>query len=161
MKLPGPDHPLQIARAHGRWRVNYENHVIADSAEAVLLREAGAGPVVYFPRADVSMEYLRRTDRTDHCEYKGDAAYYRILMDGIFAQDAAWSYESPYPAAEDLRDRIAFDPAKVELYQVDDPRVAPQETRPDIDEIVQHTDSGGGTSQREHWPANVSEPEED
>jgi hypothetical protein len=27
-----------------------------------------------------------------------------------------------------------------------------------IDEIVQHTDSGSGTSQREHWPANVDQP---
>lgn len=40
-------------------------------------------------------------------------------------------------------------------------RVAPDETRPDIDAIILHTDSGAGTSQREHWPANVSEPEHD
>lgn len=34
-------------------------------------------------------------------------------------------------------------------------------TRPDIDTIILHTDSGAGTSQCEHWPANVSEPEDD
>lgn len=39
-------------------------------------------------------------------------------------------------------------------------RVAPEDRREDIDAIVQHTDSGDGTSQREHWPPNVSGPQD-
>ncbi len=53
MKTPGPDHPVEIARAPRRMRARFENHVIADSAEALVLREAEAPPVVYFPRDDV------------------------------------------------------------------------------------------------------------
>jgi len=28
----------------------------------------------------------------------------------------------------------------------------------EVDEIVQHTDAGDGTTQREHWPSNVEGP---
>ena len=62
MKVPGPDHPITVTDAPERWRVRYANHVIADSADALLLKEADYPPVVYFPREDVSMEYLARTD---------------------------------------------------------------------------------------------------
>lgn len=45
--------------------------------------------------------------------------------------------------------------------QDDDATPSGPDTRPDIDDIVQHTDSGAGTSQREHWPPNVDSPRED
>src|SRR5262245_876453 len=84
MKVPGPDHPITIAAAQKRWRARFNGHVIADSAGALILQEADYAPVVYFPREDVSMDYLTRTAHASHCPYKGDAAYYTLLMDGQF-----------------------------------------------------------------------------
>lgn len=159
MKIPGPDHPITITPAVTRWRVRFENHVIADTADALVLQEASYAPVVYFPRADVSMEYLSRTDRSTHCPYKGDAAYYTILMDGHFADNAVWTYEEPFPAMEQIRERVAFYPDKVEIYPVDDAAVSPANLRTDIDEAILHTDAGDGTSQREHWPSNLDNPQ--
>jgi uncharacterized protein (DUF427 family) len=156
------DHPITVTPARNRWRAYFNGHVIADTGDALILQEASYAPVVYFPREDVSMEYMSRTDRRTHCPHKGDAAYYSILMDGAFAENAVWTYETPYPAMTAISGRLAFYPDKVEVYEVDDARVNPDhrdlEPRADVDDIVQHTDTGGGTSQREHWPPNVETP---
>lgn len=161
MLIPGPDHPIDIAPARTRWRAMYGDHVIADSGDVLILTEANYSPVVYFPRADVSMEYFSRTDRHTHCPYKGDAAYYTILMDGRFAENAVWTYEEPYPAMEAIRGRLAFYPDKVEVYAVEDMLVDPKHPHAAVDDIVQHTDSGSGASQRDHWPPNVESPARD
>lgn len=163
MKIPGPDHPITITPATRRWRARFYGHVIADSANALVLKEATYPPVVYFPREDVSMEYMSRTDRSTHCPYKGDASYYTLLMDGHFAENGIWTYEEPYPAMSLIAGHLAFYPNQVEIYEVDDaavkshPAEAPQEPRA-VDDVVQHTDAGDGHAQREHWEPNVSTP---
>jgi uncharacterized protein (DUF427 family) len=158
MKIPGPDHPITITPATTRWRARFGDHVIADTGDALILKEAAYKPVIYFPREAVSMEYLSRTDRSTYCPYKGDAAYYTILMDGRFGENAVWTYEDPYPAMELIRGRLAFYPDKVEVYAVDEAEVDPGASRADIDQVVLHTDAGDGTSQREHWPTNLDDP---
>jgi uncharacterized protein (DUF427 family) len=159
MKIPGPDHPITITPAKTRWRAMFAGHVIADSGDALVLQEADYKPVVYFPREDVSMEYFSRTDRSTHCPYKGDAAYYTILMDGNFGDNAVWTYEEPFPAMEQIRGRLAFYPDKVEVYEVADEAVDPHARSTDVDAVVQHTDSGSGASQKEHWPSNLDDPQ--
>jgi len=159
MKIPGPDHPITIAPATTRWRAMFDDHVIADSGDALVLREADYPPVIYFPRGDVSMEYFSKTDRSTHCPYKGDAAYYTILMDGHFAENAVWTYEEPYPAMEQIRGRLAFYPDKVEVYAVEDDVVDPAHHHTKaIDEVILHTDSGSGSSQKTHWPPSEDAP---
>jgi len=161
MLTPGPDHPITIAPAVQRWRVLFQGHVIADSGDALVLKEASYAPVVYFPREDVDMAYMSRTDRSTHCPYKGDASYYTLLMDGRFAENAVWSYEDPYPAMEQIRGRLAFYPDKVEVYAVDEARVNPGARQPDVDTVVQHTDAGDGHSQARPWePTDESRPPE-
>jgi uncharacterized protein (DUF427 family) len=129
MKTPGPDHPITLTPATRRWRAMYSGHVIADSNDVIILAEAGYKQAIYFPRADVAMEYMSRTARTTHCPYKGEAAYYTVLMNGHIAENAVWTYEEPYPAMELIRDRLAFYPDKVELYEVDDAVVNPPPLR--------------------------------
>lgn len=158
MKTPGPDHPITVTPAETRWRARYAGHVIADSADALILKEADYPPVVYFPRQDVSMEYMSRTDRHTHCPYKGDASYYSLLMDGQFAENAIWTYEAPYPAMSTIEGRLAFYPDKVEVYAVEGEPATARRADPDIDQAVQHTDAGDGHAQRGHWPSNVEGP---
>jgi uncharacterized protein (DUF427 family) len=158
MLKPGPDHPITVEPAAKRWRVLFGGHVIADSNDALILREANHPPVVYFPRQDVAMEYMARTDRTTHCPYKGDAAYYTILMGGQFADNAVWTYEQPFPDMEPIAGRLAFYIDKVEVYDVDDAVVNKHPRRETVNQVVQHTDAGDGHSQREHWPPTALTP---
>jgi len=114
MKPPGPDHPISIARNGKRVRVSFAGTVIADSTRALTLREAGYPPVNYIPRADVDMAALARTAHASHCPYKGDASYFTISAGGRSADNAAWSYEQPYPAMAEIKEHLAFYPSRVD-----------------------------------------------
>jgi uncharacterized protein (DUF427 family) len=120
MKTPGPDHPISIERSPRRLRARIADHVIlADTEEALVLREADLPPVVYFPREAVEMGYAAKTRRTSHCPYKGEASYYTFHAEGQVLEDVAWSYEDPYPAMTAIKGYIAFYPNRgVEVYAV-------------------------------------------
>ena len=158
-------HPITLEPSRRRWRAKFAGHVIADTDEALLLREPGDPLRIYFPRGDVAMEFMGRTDKRDHSPHKGDASFFTMVMDGQFGENAAWSYEHPLPGLEAIAGRIAFFTHKVEVYEVTDERVKthPRNVegvggRP-VSAVIQHTDSGSGASQREHWEPNVDEDE--
>jgi uncharacterized protein (DUF427 family) len=166
MLTPGPDHPIALTPASKRWRASFHDHVVADTEDALIVEEANYPAVVYFPRDDVAMEYMSRTERVTHCPYKGEAAYYTLDMDGQIAENVVWTYEHPFPALSEIEGRLAFYADRVEVYEVDDTAVNPRH-RPDADErahvdaVVQHTDSGSGAPQRELWAPTVETPAND
>jgi uncharacterized protein (DUF427 family) len=114
MKVPGPDHPITIEPNRRRVRVTFNGRVVADTRRALTLREAGYRPVQYIPRADIDMGLLERTAHATYCPYKGDASYFSLEVDGRVSENAAWSYEAPYPAVAAIREHLAFYPRRVE-----------------------------------------------
>ena len=120
MKTPGPDHPITIEPCRRRVRAAFERHIIADTDDALILREASYPPVYYLPMEDVEMGFLAKTDHATTCPYKGEASYWSIYMDGVIAENVAWAYEEPYPSVAAIKGRIAFYPDKVEVYEVDE-----------------------------------------
>jgi len=121
MKIPGPDHPITLERARRRWRVTFAGEVIAESAAAIVLNEAHYPARVYFPRADVAMDLLVRTDHASYCPYKGDAAYYSVSVAGQVAENAVWTYEAPYPAMAAIEGMLSFYPDRVAIAEVAEP----------------------------------------
>ena len=159
MNNPNPDHPITCSREAGRVEVLFEGHEIADSADVLVLKEADSAPVRYFPRSDVAMDFLQKTDKVTHCPHKGDATYYTICRDKQIIENAVWSYEMPFPGVSQLAGRLAFYPEHVEFKRAG---LTPAETRAlDVDDVVRHTDSGSGSSQAEHWAPNVSMPDDE
>lgn len=118
MKLPGPDHPISIAANPKRIRVSLDGVVIADSTNALTLKEANYPAVNYLPRKDANMELLARTERVTHCPYKGDANYFSIVADGKRVENAIWTYETPFPAMTEISGHLAFYPDKVKIEEV-------------------------------------------
>lgn len=118
MKLPGPDHPITITPALARIRVSFAGKVVADTARALVLSEAGYAPVFYIPREDADMSVFTRSEHKTHCPYKGDAAHFTLDVSGKSAENAAWSYEQPYPAMREIEGRIAFYPKRVDGIEV-------------------------------------------
>lgn len=132
MKPIGPDHPIDVAYHGGRVRALFRGHEIADSDGVLVLKEADYPPVFYFPRDDVEMEAMRKTDKVTHCPYKGDASYFTIYRDQKIIDNAAWSYEAPFDQMGIIAGHIAFYPEWVEF----------EESAPDK-AAVRHVPSGG------------------
>ena len=118
MKQPGPDHPITISREGQRVRVQFAGRTVADTTRALTLKEASYPPVYYVPRADADMSLLTRTAHGTHCPHKGDASYFTISGDGRTADNAVWSYETPFPAVAEIKDHLAFYPNKVDAIEV-------------------------------------------
>jgi uncharacterized protein (DUF427 family) len=118
MKLPGPDHPITITANPKRVRVTAGGVVIAETSQALTLKEASYPAVQYIPRADARMELLARTDRVTHCPYKGDASYYSVSAGGKAMENAIWTYETPFPAMAEITGHLAFYPDKVTIEEV-------------------------------------------
>lgn len=117
IKIPGPEHPITIARNQNRVVVTLGGHVIADTREALTLREASYPPVQYIPRRDVDMAALARTATQTFCPYKGEAAYFSISAGGERSVDAIWTYEAPYDAVAEIKDHLAFYPDRIDAIE--------------------------------------------
>jgi uncharacterized protein (DUF427 family) len=107
IKIPGPAHPITIERNPSRVVVTLAGQVIAETARALTLREAGYPPVQYLPREDVDMAALERTQHSTYCPYKGDASYYSIPAGGERSVNAIWTYEQPRRARRRLTGGLA------------------------------------------------------
>jgi uncharacterized protein (DUF427 family) len=114
VKIPGPDHPITIERNPSRVVVKLAGQVIADTREALTLREASYPAVVYVPRKDVNMTLLERTDHVTWCPYKGECGYYSIPSGGERSVNAVWTYETPHAAVASIKDHLAFYPDRVD-----------------------------------------------
>ena len=117
-----PQHRVETRPASAHVRVTYQGEVIADTRDAVELHESvGEGkktvaPVVYYiPRKDVKMDRLVRSSHRTHCPFKGDASYFSVA-DG--AENAVWSYETPYDEMLAIKERLAFYPDKFQVETV-------------------------------------------
>ena len=108
IRIPGPDHPITVEPDTGRVKVTAGGQVIADTTEALVLREASYPAVFYIPRKDTNLALLSRTDHSTYCPYKGDAAYFSLPADVAQAENAIWTYEAPYEAVAPIRDHLAF-----------------------------------------------------
>jgi uncharacterized protein (DUF427 family) len=117
VKIPGPDHPITIERNPARIVVSLAGRIVADTREALTLREARYPAVQYIPRQDVDMAPLDRTDHTTYCPYKGDCSYYSIPLGGERSINAVWSYEAPYAAVTPIKDYLAFYPDRVDAIE--------------------------------------------
>jgi uncharacterized protein (DUF427 family) len=113
-KIPGPDHPIAIETNPSRVVIAVGGKIIADTSNALTLREASYPAVQYIPRRDVEMTALTRSEHTTYCPYKGEASYYSIPAGGARSVNAVWTYEAPFEAMAQIKDYLAFYPDRVD-----------------------------------------------
>ncbi|WP_299293364.1 DUF427 domain-containing protein [uncultured Tateyamaria sp.] len=101
------DH-ITIRKAPGTWTVRAGGAVLGESANALELSEGDYPAVIYFPREDIAMAFLDRTDRSTHCPHKGDASYFSVVTKSQTLENSVWSYEAPKEAVARIKDHLAF-----------------------------------------------------
>src|ERR1700686_2395723 len=112
--IPGPALPITIDATPSHVVVKVGRKIIADTGDALTLLEASYPPVQYIPRRDVDMAALTRSEHTTYCPYKGDASYYSIPAGADRSINAVWPYEAPFDAMAQIKDYVAFYPARVD-----------------------------------------------
>jgi uncharacterized protein (DUF427 family) len=114
VRVPGPDHPISIERNPARVVVSVAGRGVADTRNALTLREAAYPAVQYIPGEDVEFSRLERSNHVTHCPYKGDCIYYNVPAGGKKSVNAVWSYEDPFPAVVQIKGHVAFYPERVD-----------------------------------------------
>ena len=111
------DH-ITIRPATGTWVVRAAGAVLGESNNALELTEGDYPPVIYFPRADISMAFFDKSDTTSSCPHKGTATYYNLEAKSGTFTDAAWSYEAPKEGVAEIAGYLAFFSGKVAVEQI-------------------------------------------
>ncbi|MCZ6586193.1 MAG: DUF427 domain-containing protein [Gammaproteobacteria bacterium] len=81
----------------------WNNEVIAESNDTVVVEGNH-----YFPASSVIDDFLKPSDTTYECPWKGTANYYTLSVAGAENPDAAWSYANPKDAAQEIAGHVAF-----------------------------------------------------
>ena len=68
---------ITITKADGTWVVRAGGAVLGESSKALELSEGNLPTVIYFPRDDIAMAFLDRTDHSTHCPKKAMPAISR------------------------------------------------------------------------------------
>lgn len=131
---PGPgqesvwDYPRPpcVEKTNKHIRVEFNGVVIADTHRGWRVLETSHPPVYYIPPDDIKMAYLTQTPRASYCEWKGQAIYYMVAVDGKQAPEAAWAYPHPTGGFESIKDCVAFYPQLMDVCTVDGEIVEPQ-----------------------------------
>lgn len=111
------DH-IKMTRADGTWVVRAGGAVLAETADAVELREGSYPSVIYFPRDSIAMAFFEKSPTQSTCPYKGRASYYTIVTKSTRIEDAGWSYEAPKEGMERIKGHVAFYPDRVTIEQL-------------------------------------------
>ena len=113
--VPGPDHPITVTPTGERVTVSVGGRIVADTKNALTLREAGYPAVHYVPLADVDPDVLRPSDHETYCPFKGDASYYSHAVDDAELTDVIWTYQQPFDAVAEIKDHVAFYAHRVDI----------------------------------------------
>ena len=93
---------LALARRPGMKAI-WNGVVIAESDDTVVVEGNH-----YFPESAVKREYLAVSNHRTACQWKGQARYHSLLVNGEMNPDAVWYYPEPSEAAAEIKGRLAF-----------------------------------------------------
>lgn len=106
--------------------VYFNQVLVAKTRRSWRVLETSHPPVYYIPPEDIRLEYLQKTSRTSFCEWKGQAAYYQVVVGERRAELAAWYYPHPAAGYEAIRDHAAFYAGRMDVCKIDGEIVVPQ-----------------------------------
>lgn len=106
-------------------RVVHDNVTIIETTRALRVLETHHAPTYYLPIEEMNAELIEVPGST-LCEWKGAASYFDVTTGTAIIKRAGWTYPSPRPRFEQLKDCIALYATKFDACFVGNYRVLPQ-----------------------------------
>ena len=107
-------------------RIEFAGHTIANSSRALRVLETSHPPSYYIPKDDFLRGILIKSDAQSFCEWKGQATYWSIDLNGRREENAAWSYEDPTLDFHSIRGYLAVYASRMDACFVGEEKVVPQ-----------------------------------
>jgi uncharacterized protein (DUF427 family) len=118
--------PPRVEDFDGHIQVFFHETLIAETHRAKRVLETSHPPVYYIPPEDIQREYVVPVSGTSFCEWKGQAAYYDVVVGDKRAERAAWSYPHPTARFSAIQGYIAFYAGLMDACFVNGEQVQPQ-----------------------------------
>jgi len=118
-----PDHRTEFEPSPRRVRVYFNNQIIADSKEMMLLRETNTLPRYYFPKKDVRMDCLQPSKYVIPIDPKGEGIFWDVKVDDKIANNAAFTFRNPPGNSTKLDDYISFEWNKMDSWFEEDEEI--------------------------------------
>jgi uncharacterized protein (DUF427 family) len=100
---------------------------IVSTNGAVRVLETSHPPTYYLPMADYIDGVLIPVTGNTVCEFKGTASYFDLVIVDVCIDRAAWTYDNPAEGYESLAGKVALYASRVDVCQVGDETVIPQQ----------------------------------
>lgn len=107
-------------------KIIFNKVTIVKSSNSKRVLETSHPPVYYIPQIDILMQHLVIASGTSFCEWKGEANYYSLEVNGKRLEKVAWSYPKPTNRFEIIKDHLAFYAHSMDACYVDQELVTPQ-----------------------------------
>jgi len=118
--------PPRLEDTQKHIQIMFNDVTLADTQRAKRVLETSHPPVYYIPPDDIQMQYLVNSPRSTYCEWKGQGAYYSVVVGDKTLENVAWYYPNPTTAFASIKDYVAFYPAPMDACYVDGEKVTPQ-----------------------------------
>ncbi len=131
--LPGQEsvwdypRPPALRRTDDLVEVHFGDKTIARTRESVQVLETSHPPTYYIPRGAFAEGVLVPVEGHTHCEFKGRADYFDVVVGERVAKRAVWQYPHPTSRFTALSQHVALMPATMDACFVNGERVIPQE----------------------------------
>ena len=112
-------HHITFGDSPGSVRVVFNGETIAETQNAIILKEGAIPPVYYIPPEDVRQDVLTKTDRITHCPFKGDASYWSIQVGDKVSENSIWVYEQPFDQVSQIKGHMAFYSDRMDSFETE------------------------------------------
>lgn len=108
-------------------QVVFGGQIVAETVWSLRVLETSHPPSYYCPREDNLTDFLKPSQVSSHCEWKGQARFYDLALGKHRCQAASWSYPEPAARYAALEGMVAFYPPRVDACFIAGEKVRAQE----------------------------------
>jgi len=119
--------PPALEACSAKIEIVFNRSTILTTTQSFRIIETSHPPTFYLPVEEFTPGVLVPSLRRSFCEWKGQAAYFDIVVDDRRASEAAWGYPKPVERFAALKDHVAVYAHLMDACYVDGEQVRAQD----------------------------------